>query len=80
MDSAGKLHATRARLRGAPDLNDVRIGGPVESLARPLLHVLGNTLDSSAATFEDPAAMPISADGFFCRRFARCESRTNRCL
>jgi len=64
-DRNGDLFATRARLRGAPDLADVRIGGPVAAIARPLLDVLGNTLDSTGATFEDPAATPISADVFF---------------
>lgn len=67
MDHLGNLYATRARLRGAPDLTGVRIGGPVDSIARPLLAVLGNTLDTTGATFEDPAAQPITADDFFTR-------------
>jgi len=66
-DHTGKLFATRARTRGAPDLGDVRIGGPVDSMARPLLQVLANTLDSSGATFEDPAGAPITGDEFFAR-------------
>jgi len=67
MDHTGRLFATRARSRGAPDLGDVRIGGPVNSMTRPLLDVLGNTLDSTGATFEDPAGAPISGDEFFAR-------------
>lgn len=65
LDREGNRWATRARLRGAPDLADVRVGGPVEAVARPLLDVLGVVLDSTGATFEDPAGDPIDADTFF---------------
>ncbi len=65
LDHLGNRFATRARLRGAPDLTGVRIGGPVEAVARPLMSVLTNTLDTTAATFEDPAALPLTSDQFF---------------
>jgi hypothetical protein len=65
LDHLGNRFATRARLRGAPDLTGVRIGGPVEMVARPMMTVLANILDTTGATFEDPAALPITADAFF---------------
>lgn len=65
LDHVGVRWATRARLRGAPDPANSRAGGPVDSVARPLLSVLGLTLDSTGATFEDPAGNPIDADTFF---------------
>ena len=66
LDRLGNRWATRARLRGAPDPGGSRAAGPVESVARPLLSVLGLTLDTTDATaFEDPAANPIDADTFF---------------
>lgn len=65
LDRLGQRWATRARLRGAPDPADARAGGPVESVARPLLSVLGLTLDATGATFEDPAGNAIDADTFF---------------
>ena len=65
LDHLGVRWATRARLRGAPDPADSRAGGPVDSVARPLLSVLGLTLDSTGATFEDPAGNAIDADTFF---------------
>jgi len=65
LDHLGQRWATRARLRGAPDPADVRAGGPVEAVARPLLSVLGVGLDSEGAIFEDPAARPLDADAFF---------------
>lgn len=65
LDHLGNRWATRARLRGAPDPADARAGGPVESVARPRLSVLGLVLDSTGATFEDPAGAPIDADTFF---------------
>ena len=65
LDREGNRWATRARLRGAPDPADARAGGPVEMVERPLLGVLGLVLDSTGATFEDPAGKPIDADIFF---------------
>ncbi|MBO9664455.1 DUF5666 domain-containing protein [Dokdonella sp.] len=65
LDRLGNRWATRARLRGAPDPADARAGGPVTGVARPQLSVLGLTLDSTGATFEDPAGDPIDADAFF---------------
>ncbi len=65
LDHLGVRWATRARLRGAPDPANSRAGGPVASVARPLLSVLGLTLDSTGATFEDPAGNAIDADTFF---------------
>lgn len=66
VDSQGVLWATRARLRGAPDPGDSRAAGPVDSANRPILSVLGLTLDLTGVTdFEDPAENPINADTFF---------------
>jgi len=65
LDHLGVRWATRARLRGAPDPADSRAGGPVDNVARPLLSVLGLTLDTTGATFEDPAGNAIDADTFF---------------
>ncbi|HEU4665223.1 MAG TPA: DUF5666 domain-containing protein [Dokdonella sp.] len=65
LDRLGQRWATRARVRGAPDPADARAGGPVESVARPLLTVLGLSLDTTGATFEDPAGNAIDADAFF---------------
>lgn len=66
IDSAGVLWATRARLRGAPDPTDARAVGPVDSVDRPLLSILGLTLDTTnVIDFEDPAENPIDADTFF---------------
>lgn len=65
LDRLGNRYATRARLRGAPDPVDSRAGGPVEWVTRPLLGVLGLTLDTTGAIFEDPAEQPIDADTFF---------------
>lgn len=65
LDHLGNRYATRARLRGAPDASDARAGGPVEWVDRPTLGVLGLTLDTTGALFEDPAEQPITADEFF---------------
>ena len=65
IDRLGNLWATRARLRGSPDPADARAGGPLDTVARPLLSVLGLTLDSTGATFEDPAGNVVDADAFF---------------
>ena len=65
LDHLGNRWATRARVRGAPDPGGSRAAGPVEGVARPWLSVLGLTLDSTGATFEDPAGNAIDADTFF---------------
>lgn len=66
IDSQGILWATRARLRGAPDPGDSRAVGPVDSVDRPLLFVLGLTFDTTdVIDFADPAENPIDADTFF---------------
>ncbi len=65
LDRLGNRWATRARLRGAPNPADARAGGPLAGVARPRLSVLGLTLDSSGATFEDPSGNAIDADTFF---------------
>lgn len=66
MDRQGNRWATRARLRGGPNAADSRAVGPVESVNRPLLSVLGLIFDTTAAVaYEDPAGNPIDADTFF---------------
>lgn len=65
LDHLGNRWATRARLRGGPDPGGSRVGGPVTSVARPLLTVLGLTLNTTGATFEDPTGNATDADTFF---------------
>ena len=66
MDRSGNRWATRARLRGGPSPANSRAVGPVSSVNRPLLSVLGLTFDTTdAIAYEDPAANPIDADTFF---------------
>jgi hypothetical protein len=67
IDRLGNRWATRARLRGSPDPGDARAAGPVVAVADPLLTVLGLTLDTTGATFEDPAGAPIDAITFLAR-------------
>lgn len=65
IDRMGNRWATRARLRGGPDAGDARAAGPVEAVAEPLLSVLGLTLDTTGAAFEDPGGAAIDAPTFF---------------
>jgi len=65
LDRLGNRYATRARLRGDPDASDARAGGPVTWVERPLLGVLGLSLDTSGALFEDAGEQAIDEDAFF---------------
>ncbi len=65
LDRGSVRFATRARTRGGPDLSSSRIGGPVEAVAAPTVTVLGITLDTSGATFEDPAGAAMTSQQFF---------------
>jgi hypothetical protein len=57
--------ATRARARGAADPGDSRVGGPVERVDNAIVTVLGVALDTTDATFEDPAGAPMTREAFF---------------
>lgn len=65
LDHLGNCWATRARLREISDPTSSRVGGPVTTAARPLLGVLGLILDTTGATFEDPAGNASDANTFF---------------
>ena len=65
LDSSGQAHATRVRERGNPDPADVRLRGPVQAVAEPLLQIQGLLVDSTGATFSDELGNPLSATEFF---------------
>lgn len=66
VDSDNNLFATRIRERGNPQLDDVRLRGPIESIDRPLISILGVTIDTSSSLLRtDDAPGFISADEFF---------------
>lgn len=64
LDGTGLRFATRARTRGAPDLDDARVGGPVVRVDGNVFTVLGIALDTTTATFEDPAGDPMTREAF----------------
>jgi hypothetical protein len=65
MDRDGNMFATRIRERGNPDLGDTELRGPVSTIDRPNLVILGIDVDGSSAVFFDQDNQPISADQFF---------------
>lgn len=65
MDDDGNLFATRIRERGDPELDDIELRGPVTSIDRPELVILGITVDASSAVYRDQNNQPISADQFY---------------
>ena len=65
LDSSGQAWATRVRDRGNPDPADVRLRGPLQSFADPLLQIQGLTVDTSGATFSDELGNPLTASQFF---------------
>jgi hypothetical protein len=65
IDGEGQAYATRVRERGNPDPADVRLVGPVEVIADPLLQIQGLTVDTSGAIFEDEIGTPMTPVEFF---------------
>jgi hypothetical protein len=65
IDDDGNMFATRIRERGDPELDDVELRGPVASIDRPELVILGITVDASGAVYRDQNNQPISADEFY---------------
>lgn len=65
LDGTGAAFATRLRERGNPDDRRIEVSGPVEAIAAPLLHVLGQTIDTSAAIFRDADGQVLTATQFF---------------
>lgn len=65
IDRDGNLFATRVRERGAPDLNDTRLRGPVAAIDEPELEILGVTVDTSAAVFRDHQQQPLTPAEFY---------------
>ncbi|GAB4192278.1 MAG: hypothetical protein Tsb002_21840 [Wenzhouxiangellaceae bacterium] len=65
VDALGQLFAQRVRERGAPDINDHRLRGPVTQISRPQFDILNLTIDTSSSLFEDEFGNPLSADDFF---------------
>ncbi|MCB1629897.1 MAG: hypothetical protein KDI48_19360 [Xanthomonadales bacterium] len=65
VDSDGSLYASRIRERGNPDLTDTRLQGPVAEIAEPVLTILGNSVDTSAAQFRDHEDNLITAMEFY---------------
>ena len=65
LDGEGQAYATRVRERGNPDPADVRLVGPLETIADPLLQIQGLTIDTSGALFEDEIGTPMTAMEFY---------------
>ena len=63
-DADGTLVLTRIRAAGPPDPNNAALRGPVAAIARPTLEVLGISVDTSSAVFQQ-GDTPIDADTFF---------------
>ena len=65
IDQVGRLYATRVRDRGNPNINSVRLRGPVEVIADPLLTVQGMTIDTTGVGFFDEFGVFLSRPQFF---------------
>ncbi len=65
LDRVGRAYATRVRERGNPDPSDVRLRGPVELIAPPMLQVQGLQVDTTGATFADELGAPMTREAFF---------------
>jgi hypothetical protein len=65
VDAAGDLHASRIRERGNPDLSDTRLQGPVAEINDPVLTILGNSVDTSAAQLRDNEGNLLTAAEFY---------------
>jgi hypothetical protein len=65
LDSSGQAYATRVRERGSPDINDVRLRGPVQAIADPFVTIQGLSINTTGDTFEDEYGTPMTAAAFF---------------
>jgi hypothetical protein len=65
IDGLGRLYATRVRDRGNPDNNAVRLRGPVEAIADPLLTIQGLTVDTTGANIFDEFGVFMTRPQFF---------------
>lgn len=65
LDAQRTIFADRIRISGAPSLDRTTLHGPVDSVAQPLLDVLGVVVDASDSTFVDPAGSPLTEAAFF---------------
>ncbi len=65
LDGSGHAYATRVRERGAPDLADTRLRGPVQAIAPPLATVQGIQIDTTTAASVDHDGVPMTPAAFF---------------
>lgn len=65
VDRLGRAYATRVRDRGNANAGSVRLRGPVQTIARPLLTIQGLTVDTTGATFSDELGAPMTSPAFF---------------
>jgi len=65
IDGAGALLATEVEEEGEPELDDVDLRGPAMAIDAPLMTILGVTVDTNGAAFEDAFGAPITAGEFF---------------
>jgi len=64
VDSMGTVYAQRVKDKGEADANDSRLRGDISAINRPLITVLGVTIDTSNSTFELETGA-VDADAFF---------------
>ena len=71
VDGSGVVIASEVRERGAADINDVRLRGPIDNVVNPTFEILGVTVDTATATsIADDTVSPaqsINAVTFFDR-------------
>jgi hypothetical protein len=66
VDGNGDVLATRVRLRGAIDLDDVRVRGPVSAVpGQPFFELFGVSVDTTGASLLDADGTPVSEAAFF---------------
>jgi hypothetical protein len=65
LDRLGRAYATRVRDRGNPNINSVRLRGPVETIADPLISIQGLNIDTAGVTFLDEFGAPMTSVQFF---------------
>lgn len=65
IDANGLLYLNRLRERGTADAADLRLQGPIAAFADPNLEILGRSIDTSMAVFQDAAGTPLTREAFF---------------
>ena len=65
IDGLGRLYATRVRDRGNPNNNAVRLRGPVQTIADPLLTIQGLTIDTTGVNIFDEFGVFLTRPQFF---------------